>query len=505
LYNGTEQNIYASGGSTLTNCLSLGYTNAGNISVPAPAYVDAAGGDYRLQRWSSGVDAGITQEWMSAATDLAGQARVSANDLVDMGAYETSYETHPAHYVAQNGQTPVSPYTNWVMAASNIQAAVNAANPYYPMTVWVGAGRYFAPDVPSNHYGPSVVVINSAMTLRSSNSVPDGTIIDGGGVNRGVAIKTAVNNISRCVVDGFTFVNGYATNYGGGLAASIASGSTTVTVQNCAFSSNTAFSSGGGLYAGFAGCNLTVSNCAFSSNVATNADPFNPANNIGGGGLYLGCRALITDCIIASNRWGTATNNLNNGGGGIYLHPNPNYTIRNTLISRNAGYGNGGGIYMWVTSGADQSLAVLNLANCTIACNSVGYGIYTRRVNCTMNVLNSILYTNAYQNIAASVGPGTTVTNLFMYYSLISPTNGIIGALDASNTMTNNPGFVNYAANDFRLAPSSPCINKGSNQVWMTGTLDVGGKPRISPVTGGTVDMGAYEFPIEHGSVFYVR
>jgi hypothetical protein len=120
-------------------------------------------------------------------------------------------------------------------------------------------------------------------------------------------------------------------------------------------------------------------------------------------------------------------------------------------------------------------------------------------------VLNSILYTNAYQNIAASVGPGTTVTNLFMYYSLISPTNGIIGALDASNTMTNNPGFVNYAANDFRLAPSSPCINKGSNQVWMTGTLDVGGKPRISPVTGGTVDMGAYEFPIEHGSVFYVR
>jgi hypothetical protein len=39
----------------------------------------------------------------------------------------------------------------------------------------------------------------------------------------------------------------------------------------------------------------------------------------------------------------------------------------------------------------------------------------------------------------------------------------------------------------------------------MTGALDLDGKPRISPIKNGVVDIGAYEYPIQIGSVFNLR
>jgi len=53
-----------------------------------------------------------------------------------------------------------------------------------------------------------------------------------------------------------------------------------------------------------------------------------------------------------------------------------------------------------------------------------------------------------------------------------------------------NPAFVNPAVGDFRLQANSPCINAGNN-AYAVGTSDLAGNPRIS---GGTVDVGAYEF-----------
>lgn len=63
------------------------------------------------------------------------------------------------------------------------------------------------------------------------------------------------------------------------------------------------------------------------------------------------------------------------------------------------------------------------------------------------------------------------------------PTNGV-------GNITNQPLFVNLAADNLHLQSNSACIDTGNN-AYVDGTADLDGNPRIS---GGAVDMGAYEF-----------
>jgi hypothetical protein len=63
-------------------------------------------------------------------------------------------------------------------------------------------------------------------------------------------------------------------------------------------------------------------------------------------------------------------------------------------------------------------------------------------------------------------------------------------ATSGAGNLTNAPLFVNQAGGDYHLQTSSPCINSGNN-TYAAGTNDLDGNLRI---TGGTVDIGAYEF-----------
>ena len=62
-------------------------TEGANNMAADPLFKGAAVGDYRLTRNSPAVNAGLKEDWMVDALDLAGNARVN-DRIVDLGAYE---------------------------------------------------------------------------------------------------------------------------------------------------------------------------------------------------------------------------------------------------------------------------------------------------------------------------------------------------------------------------------------------------------------------------------
>jgi PKD repeat protein len=82
-----EANVSSSGG-TVGYSASTPLRSGTSNTADAVVFMNAASGDYRLRSGSAGIDAGITQVWMAAATDLAGTNRVLGS-APDMGAYET--------------------------------------------------------------------------------------------------------------------------------------------------------------------------------------------------------------------------------------------------------------------------------------------------------------------------------------------------------------------------------------------------------------------------------
>lgn len=95
-----------------------------------------------------------------------------------------------------------------------------------------------------------------------------------------------------------------------------------------------------------------------------------------------------------------------------------------------------------------------------------------------------------------------------MYYLQVITATLLLKALaslwDASELnlgfITNAPLYAGAATSNYRLVVSSPCLNTGSNETWMTDALDLDGQPRLDRLSGW-VDMGAYEFAPQ-GSMF---
>ena len=114
------------------------------------------------------------------------------------------------------------------------------------------------------------------------------------------------------------------------------------------------------------------------------------------------------------------------------------------------------------------------MTNCTILGNFAG-GLGGGVFSC--GVFNSVIYYN--------VAPASS-----NYYSgtltYCSTTPFRLGF----GNITNEPLVVDLANGDFHLQSNSPCINSGNN-AYVTAVTDFDGNPRIS---GGTVDIGAYEF-----------
>lgn len=180
-------------------------------------------------------------------------------------------------YVDGYNPVPTAPYTDWSTAATNIQDAIDIANPGDEVIVTNGVYRFggaLARDAQTNR-----IALIKPIVLRSVNG-PAVTRIegapDGSGGTRG-AVRCAYVG-TNSILSGFTLTNGYAldTDSGGGVWCE-ASG----VVTNCTFRGNLAGWKGGGAWGG------KLYNCVFTDNSA-----------MWGGGAW---SATLYNCVLVSN------------------------------------------------------------------------------------------------------------------------------------------------------------------------------------------------------------
>ena len=244
--------------------------------------------------------------------------------------------------------------------------------------------------------------------------------------------------------------------------------SSSPTVTDCTFTSNTTGGNGGGMLNTSSTSSPIVSDCTFNNNTATTY----------GGGMYnQEYSSTVTNCTFSSN---TAYE-----GGGMYNYYYSSPTVTNCTFSNNtASNDDGDWIYNYYYSSPI-------LTNCILWGNietSNGEEIYNNN-NCDPNFM--------YCDIGGSGGSAAWNTSL--------GTNGG-GNIDA------DPNFVEVANNNLRLQAGSPCIDAGdsTDAAQNPEMLDRDGNPRAidDPDTQNTgisvnvpalgtayaVDMGAYEY-----------
>ena len=129
------------------------------------------------------------------------------------------------------------------------------------------------------------------------------------------------------------------------------------------------------------------------------------------------------------------------------------------------------------------------LQNCTIAGNvGIGFKIYANSTR--SNVENCIIYSNT-TDIDVTGSDTNKLWHICASFTNFPPDQGNI---------TNNPLFTGAATGNYRVVASSPCVNTGTNENWMTNAVDLDGHRRIDRFNG-QVDIGAYEFEPQ-GSMF---
>ena len=408
------------------------------------------------------------------------------------------------HYVVPTNASASSPFTDWGSAATNIQHAVNAA--VDGETVWITNGTYFCQEIYTNISGTTtstaMVVITNSITVSSFNGQYSNTIVNG--YYPAWTTRVFLVDNTGAVVSGLTITNGFSTSLSG-VGVRMYNGNL---LTNCLITGNVLTNdTGSALCAGIHMTSGTISRCIINGNKAlgTNSSCSQIAALYcaGGGGTITNCQISwnsigrgtsygdtcwlaygyyrMQDCVVHNNSayyaiqmganfvgWCAISNNSSTG---VWLGEGS--ILRNCLIVTNGGYGVG--IGRW---GGE-------LRNCTIAGHTVrGIEATECAGSSKYSIENNIIYYNVLNWYS---------TNLFYTNCCTDPLPTL-----GTNNIANTPLFVNNNAGNWRLSANSPCINRGTNQTWMTNSVDLDGSARIRY---GKVDIGAYEH-INKGTVY---
>jgi len=386
---------------------------------------------------------------------------------------------------------------------STIQGAIDAAVSGVDVVI-----------VRSGTYVENINFNGKAITLQSESG-PETTIIDGGGVLQVVQFNSGEGLDS--IIDGFTITNGFAKSnvWIDTSGAGIWCVGSSPTIRNNIITGNLSQYFGGGIactsnYASplitnndiidndaHTGAGIVVRDYSFPE-ISFNNISYNTARGTGGGVCNYGYGSL-TNNIIANN---TAA-----GSGGIQFSSSTCNCFNNLVIYNTAtNAGHVGGISC---SCPYNSYANYRISNCIVARNT-GKGIsisWGHNGNGSL-ITNCTVVHNTTWGITSS--PHTEVWNSIVWWNTDGqvPTDAQIkfyyGNLEGGWPWAHHPGnidvdpaFVDAANDDFQITSSSPCIDVGDNGSPFILTTDYDGDPRIWDGDNNgtpTVDMGADEF-----------
>ncbi|HRJ14910.1 MAG TPA: putative metal-binding motif-containing protein, partial [Saprospiraceae bacterium] len=468
-----------------------GWSGTGNLDTD-PLFVNAAGGDFRLQACSPAINAGSNGDVPGGiTTDLDGNARFYNNGTVDMGAYE--FQSTPPTFVTCYQDSDNDSFGNPAMSqvfcntcgtgyVSNSADCNDANQAINPLAAEVCDGF----DNNCN-----------SQTDEGNVCCPSGNVIyvkaNATGANNGTSWNNAYTNLqsalnSTCL--GITEIWVAAGTYK----------PTTGADRNISF----VMKNGVAIYGGFPGLsgqegNFGVRNWA--ANVTTlsgeigaagNADnSYRVINNSFNSNAPLTSSAILDGFIVeAANANGSFPLNL--GGGMWNTHASP--TVRNCIFRNNT-----------ATSGAaifnDNSQA--NVTNCLFtgnSCSVAGAAMSNGGGTASAMVINCTFYGNTGGNstIHNEVG-ATAISNCIIWGNANGVLGGTVsysivqGGFSGTGNLNADPLFVNAAAGDFHLQACSRAIDLGTDAG--APSNDFENNARVDALTGSNiVDAGIYEY-----------
>ena len=224
---------------------------------------------------------------------------------------------------------------------------------------------------------------------------------------------------------------------------------------------------------------------------------YNASNGISGHGIYIASSHNLID----------GDDSYNNAGYGIHLYEADTHDplfvqsniVRNCKVHNNSnGPDSSGGI---VIATGDNNLVYNNVVYNNTLSRQGGIQIYNN-VN-TTSVWNNTIYDNGFYGIDNQSGSTNSVIENNIIYNNASGdinNNGSAATIDHNTSNSQDPRFVNPAANDFHLQAGSPAINAGITLPQVPVDFDGLKRPQ-----GPAYCIGAYEFPVNSAVVTHLQ